>query len=1249
MNTSPKDSVDLIINLFSLGNALLIGVGGSGKQSLARLAAFASSLDVFQITIKPNYGINDFKTDLNNLYRRAAVKGLPCAFLLSDAQIIDEHFLVYINDYLSSGEIFGLFTDDEVEEILNSLRSEAKSQGYNESKENIWKYFIDKVRRNLKIVMCFSPVGNILRIRSRRFPALFSGTIIDWFHSWPRNALYSVVVRFLDDNKLLSNEIRHAIANLMADIHIDVNQASIQYFTNERRSYYTTSKTFLEYIKFFQHIYENKQMKIELEIVRILAGLEKLGSISAQTAILQEDLKITTDEVNIKAEKAEIALKIVTAEADKVAKEKSFADDERRKIETKKAAVEKVQAACAMELAKAEPVLEAAKLALENIEKGQLTELKSFASPPETVKFVMNMVVVLFKWVDENRIIPESQRTWTEAKNTIGPVEKFLQRLKNFQVAKVTPQVRAIIDKLNATLMKISKTDSIESLIQQIAVKSAAAGGIYTWLDNTLKFHTVYLEVKPKQIALDAANDELSRAQQAFSKILARVQILEDCLTEENLKMQRALAEKDDAVRTKERLARQIDLAERLVDGLASSRIIWTKRVETFKNDLETLLGDVLLASTFISYAGYFSRSYRINFVNKWRSAIVATKGVIPMRADLQPLSIIIDDADIAEWMNQGLPADQTSYENAAILIYCLRWPLMVDPQGQGLRWIKNLFTDKLVTLRYNSKGYLDRVETAVRRGDTLLLECIEENIDSILEPIINRNLIRKGKIVKFGDKEIEYHPNFRLIMQTRLANPHFRPEIQAQTTLINFSTTRDGLEAQLLAEIVAAERPDLEKSKFEVTKQQNEYKINLKKLEDSLLARLATAEGNFIQNVELVVTLERTVNTSVEIEQKKLEAEKFSQQIDRTRELYRPTAIRACIIYFSMNDLSKIHPMYQFSLKAFRSVFLKAIDYAEQNEDFRIRIDNLIDAITFASYSYIVRGLFEEHKLIFTIQLLLQILTEKGEIDMVELDLLLRNPQETHAGSPVEFLNEKAWGSVKALSLLPIFHGLDRDIETSSKRWKKYVESEAPELEKPPGEWKSKSTMQQLCILRAVRPDRMLYALKLFVAEKLGKKYIESRAADFARIYDESSKSIPIFFILSPGVDPLKEVETLGKKLGYTSQAGKFYNISLGQGQEIVAENALEISTKEGHWIVLQNIHLVRHWLPILERKLERILEIGQENFRLFMSAEPTADHSAHVIPQGILENSIKITNESHTGKNQFSKDIESLEKYNL
>ena len=84
--------------------------------------------------------------------------------------------------------------------------------------------------------------------------------------------------------------------------------------------------------------------------------------------------------------------------------------------------------------------------------------------------------------------------------------------------------------------------------------------------------------------------------------------------------------------------------------------------------------------------------------------------------------------------------------------------------------------------------------------------------------------------------------------MQTKLANPHYKPEMQAQTTLINFTVTRDGLEEQLLGDVVKAERPDLESTKAELTKQQNTFKITLKTLEDDLLHRYR----NFILKLDL-------------------------------------------------------------------------------------------------------------------------------------------------------------------------------------------------------------------------------------------------------------------------------------------------------------------------------------------------------------------------------------------------------------
>lgn len=179
------------------GNALLIGVGGSGKQSLARLAAFISSLSVFQLQLRKDYGIADLKIDLANLYTKVGVKNVPSMFLMSDAQVPEEDFLVLINDLLASGEIPDLFTDDEIESITVSVKNEVKQNGMLDTKQNCWNFFIEKVRHNLKVVLCFSPVGSTLRVRARKFPAIVNCTAIDWFHEWPQSALESVSFKFL--------------------------------------------------------------------------------------------------------------------------------------------------------------------------------------------------------------------------------------------------------------------------------------------------------------------------------------------------------------------------------------------------------------------------------------------------------------------------------------------------------------------------------------------------------------------------------------------------------------------------------------------------------------------------------------------------------------------------------------------------------------------------------------------------------------------------------------------------------------------------------------------------------------------------------------------------------------------------------------------------------------------------------------------------------------------------------------------
>ncbi|XP_037954213.1 dynein beta chain, ciliary [Teleopsis dalmanni] len=1203
------------------GYALLIGVGGSGKQSLTRLAAFIAGLDVFQIQLTKDYSVNDLKSNIATLYMKCGVKTSPCCFLMTDSEVAREQFLVLVNDLLASGEIHELFPDDEIENIVNAVRNEVKQLGIYDSRENCWKYFIEKVRGLLKVVLCFSPVGTTLRVRARKFPSLVNCTTIDWFHEWPKNALESVSQRFLSEIPVLPKALAAPISKFMAYVHKTVNDISVTYFLNDKRYNYTTPKSFLELISLFSKLLREKVKANQERRTRLENGLIKLASCSKEVDLLQDVLKVQEVELKKKNQEADNLIIVVGAENEKVSKERAYASKEEKNVRQIEEDVTAKAKVCEEDFRKAMPALIAAQEALNTLNKNNLTELKSFGSPPEAVVNVCSAVLVLFAPKGK---IPKD-RSWKACRVIMGNVDKFLGDLVNYDKKHIHPDV------IKALTPYVSDPDFNP---EKIMSKSAAAAGLCSWVININRFYEVYLIVEPKERALADAERELREAREKLQSLNAQLTELEEQLNVLQTQYDEALARKQKCQDEADKTAFTIDIANRLINGLASEKIRWNDSVQNLKTSQITLPGDILLISCFISYVGCFTRSYRVELQNKmWKPTFKASEPKIPSTEGSDPFDMICDDAQIAEWNNQGLPSDRMSSENAAILVQSDRYPLMIDPQLQGIKWVKQKYSHNLVVLRLTQKGYLDNIEKAVRSGNVLLIENIGENVDAVLNPLLGRMLIKKGTCLKLGDKEIDFNPKFRLILHTKLANPHYKPEMQAQCTLINFTVTRDGLEDQLLAEVVKAERPDLEQLRTRLTQQQNQYKITLKFLEDDLLQRLSSAGENVLEDVTLVMNLEKTKKTADETEIKVAEAKVTAAQIDAARESYRPASERASIIYFILNDLFKINPIYQFSLKAFTVVFANAMARAEQSEKLKERVENLIDSITYCSFMYTSRGLFEQDKLIFLTQMTVQILVNAGEVEPNELDFLLRFPYMPNVTSNFSFITNVGWGGIRALSNIPVFKGLDKDIEGSNKRWKKFVDSECPEREKFPGEWKSKTPVQRLCIMRCIRPDRMSYAVQVFIEERLGSKYIDARSVDFAKTFEESSPETHIFFVLSPGVDPLKDVEKLGKQLGYTGDHENFHSVSLGQGQEVVAENAIDVASEKGHWVILQNIHLVARWLPTLEKKIEASLINVHPNYRLFLSAEPAADPAFHILPQGILESAIKIVNEPPTG----------------
>ena len=626
-------------------------------------------------------------------------------------------------------------------------------------------------------------------------------------------------------------------------------------------------------------------------------------------------------------------------------------------------------------------------------------------------------------------------RSWAKVKIMMNKVDQFLDSLINYDKENIHPNVLVAMEPYIKN--KEFDPDFVKS-------KSNAAAGLCSWAINILKFYEVYCDVKPKRDALAAANKMLNDAQTKLQGIIDMVAKLEQTLIDLTNQYKAAIEAKVKCQAEADATNATISLANRLVNGLASEKIRWGNSVANMKQQAKMLPGDVLLVACIISYLGCFTKPYRTELMDKkWLPYLKKVPKPIPNSlgyVGANFLSLLTDDAIIAGWNNEGLPSDSMSTENATILCNSLKWPLMIDPQLQGIKWIENRYGKDLTTIRLGTPGYLDIVEKCIINGTVLLIENMPEDVEPVLDSLLGRQLIKKGTAVKLGDKEVEYNPSFQLFLHSKMANPHYKPELQAQTTLINFTVTKSGLEDQLLAEVVKADRPDLEEQKAALTRQQNEYKILLKSLEDDLLSRLSNAGDDILSDTTLVENLEKTKATATDIEAKVKQAKITSAEIDIAREFYRPAAARASVLYFILNDLNKIHPMYQFSLKAFSVVFDCAIQRAVMSDDVAVRVANLIDSITFQVFQYTTRGLFECDKLIFTSQMAFQILLMKDEINPSELDFLLRFPIQANQVSPVEFITNSGWGAIKSLALMEEFRNLDRDIENNAKRYEKLI-----------------------------------------------------------------------------------------------------------------------------------------------------------------------------------------------------------------
>ncbi|MBN3299949.1 DYH5 protein, partial [Amia calva] len=1120
------------------GNALLVGVGGSGKQSLTRLASFIAGYRTFQITLTRSYNTSNLMEDLKVLYRTAGQQGKGISFIFTDNEIKEESFLEYMNNVLSSGEVSNLFARDEIDEITSDLIPIMKKEFPRRppTNENLYDYFMSRVRQNLHVVLCFSPVGEKFRNRALKFPALISGCTMDWFSRWPKDALIAVSEHFLSTYDIdCTVQVKGEVVQCMGSFQDGVAEKCVDYFQRYRRSTHVTPKSYLAFIQGYKAIYKEKHSEVQTLANRMNTGLQKLKEASESVAALSKELEVKEKELQVANEKADMVLKEVTVKAQAAEKVKVEVQKVKDKAQAIVDSISADKAIAKEKLEAAKPALEEAEAALQTIKPSDIATVRTLGRPPHLIMRIMDCVLLLFqRRVNTVKIDPEKNCTvpsWQEslklmtAGNFLGSLQQFPKDTINEEVVELLQPFFEMADYNIETAKRVCGN----------------VAGLCSWTKAMASFFSINKEVLPLKANLAVQENRLTIANADLQKAQAELDAKQAELDIVQAEYEKAMMEKQ--VNCKHKM----QTASSLISGLAGEKERWTEQSKEFAAQTKRLVG------VFIPF-------------------------------------------------------------KRCIAGYCfpvILWSLQ----------------SRITSL--NHKYFRNHLEDSLSLGRPMLIEDVGEELDPALDNVLEKNFIKTGSTykVKVGDKEVDVMNGFRLYVTTKLPNPAYTPEISARTSIIDFTVTMKGLEDQLLGRVILTEKQELEKERTDLMEDVTANKRKMKELEDNLLFRLTSTQGSLVDDESLIIVLGNTKKTAEEVTQKLQIAAETEVQINAAREEYRPVATRGSILYFLITEMSMVNVMYQTSLRQFLGIFDISLARSTKSPITSKRIANIIEYMTFEVHNYAARGLYEEHKFLFTLLLTLKIDMQSNRVKHEEFLTLIKGGAslDLKACPPkaAKWILDMTWLNLVELSKLWQFSDILDQISRNEKQWKNWFDKEAPEEEVIPNAYdQGLDCFRRLLLIRSWCPDRTIAQARKYIMDSMGEKYAEGVILDLEKTWEESGPRTPLICFLSMGSDPTDSIIALGKR-----QKIETRYVSMGQGQEVHARKLLQQTMANGGWALLQNCHL---GLDFLDELMDTITEIESvhETFRLWMTTEVHKQ-----FPITLLQMSIKFTNEPPQG----------------
>jgi dynein heavy chain 1 len=1193
------------------GHLILIGVSGSGKTTLSRFVAWMNGLKVFQIKVHGKYSAEDFDNDLRDVLRRSGCKDEKICFIMDESNVLDSGFLERMNTLLANGEVPGLFEGDEHAALMTACKEGAQRQGLLlDSHEELYSWFTKQIVKNLHVVFTMNPPEDGLSSKAATSPALFNRCVLNWFGDWSDQALFQVgseLTQSVDLDRpnftapdsipvayselVLPANHRQAVINSMVWIHQSMERFNTKLFKQQGRVTYLTPRHFLDFVHQYVKLYNEKREDLEDQQRHLNVGLEKLRDTFEKVRDMRTTLAQKTKELEVKEAEANEKLQVMVANQNAAQQQKAVSVEIQAKLDMEKIEVAENQESVQRDLAKAEPAVMEAKKSVNNIKKQHLNELRSMANPPTAVKLALSAVCTL---LGSGAKIDD----WKMIQGIIRKDDFIPNIIKYDNEKQMTARVRA--------QMRNEFLDKPEFTYDNVYRASRACGPLVEWVEAQVVYSEVLEKVGPLRAKVEMLANQAMDTEAQAQALENKIAKLEQSIAEYKQQYARLIAEVQNIKSEMDGVQFKVDRSVRLLDSLSSESTRWEESSKLFETQMNTLVGDVLVAAAFLAYSGLFDQQFRKNMLEDWLDQL-HNSGIVYKQHNYITEYLSTADERLG-WQENSLPVDDLCTENAIILKRFNRYPLIIDPSGRTTEFLKKECNNKLAVTSFLDDSFIKQLESSLRFGSPILIQDAE-HLDPILNSVLNKEYQKTGGrvLIQLGKQEIDIAPQFKIYLSTRDPSATFAPDICSRTTLVNFTVTQSSLQTQSLNEVLKSERPDVEERRSNLIKLQGEFKVHLRQLEKRLLQALNESRGNILDDDRVIETLETLKKEAADISDKMSNTEGVMAEVDEITLQYAVIAQSCSAVFAVLEQLHYLNHFYQFSLQYFLDIFHTVLHNnprLEAGMDHNARRTIIIEDLFITTYQRTSLGLLQKDRISLAM-LLAQ--ASPFKMDKSLIDVIL---DESNSGVDLSTDSGRQEEVFAKAMRLPVLRGKLESVPQAA--WDKFLTEENAENVIPQiGDEttpKLDRDLLSLLLIKLFRMDRFVPAAERFVASVFSPKLFEM-SEDLKQTVEQVPASRPIALCSSPGFDASYKVDNL-----VSQTRASCTNIAMGSNESLsAADKAINNAASSGSWVLVKNVHLAPQWLQSLEKRMESLRP--HADFRLFLSME-----SSPKIPVNLL-----------------------------